>query len=50
MGFAQQRGMGYGMQIPMNQLGGQVFLWVIRVYGLSEVWVKRGSTVYTILT
>ena len=37
--------MGYGMQFPANQLGGQKKLWDLRVYGLSEVWVKRVPTV-----
>jgi hypothetical protein len=37
--------MGYGMSIPANQLGNHDLLWVTRGYGLSEVWVKRGSTV-----
>ena len=37
--------MGYGMQFPANQVGGQLKLWDIRGYGLSEVWVMRGSTV-----
>jgi len=43
MGYC--RPMGYGMQFPMNQVGGQLDLWDIRGYGLSEVWVMRGSTV-----
>jgi hypothetical protein len=38
--------MGYGMSVPTNQLGNHDLLWVTRGYGLSEVWVKRGSTVY----
>src|SRR6266702_3793357 len=37
--------MGYGMQIPAYQLGGLTSLWGIRGYGLSMLWVKRGSTV-----
>ena len=37
--------MGYGMQFPANQVGGQLELWVLRGYGLLEVWVKRSSTV-----
>jgi len=53
MGFACRRAwvmgycrpMGYGMQFPAYQVGGQVRLWVIRGYGLTEVWVMRGSTV-----
>ena len=38
--------MGYAMHFPTNQLGGCKMLWGLRGYGLSEVWVKRGSTVY----
>ena len=37
--------MGYGMQFPAHQVGGQLGLWDIRGYGLSGVWVKRGPTV-----
>ena len=37
--------MGYGLQIPANQLGGPNFLWVIRGYGFSQAWVMRVSTV-----
>ncbi|KJA26851.1 hypothetical protein HYPSUDRAFT_132193, partial [Hypholoma sublateritium FD-334 SS-4] len=37
--------MGYGLQIPAHRLGGSIFLWVMRGYGLSEVWVMRVSTV-----
>jgi hypothetical protein len=37
--------MGYGMQFPANQVGGWILLWDITGYGLSGVWVKRGSTV-----
>ena len=39
--------MGYGMHSPAHQVGGWLGLWVKRGYGLPEVWVKRGSTVYT---
>ena len=38
--------MGYGVQIPANQVGGSERLWDFGVYGLSRVWVKRVSTVY----
>ena len=41
---------GYGMQFPANQAGGQLELWVLRGYGLLEVWVKRSSTVVPRLT
>jgi hypothetical protein len=37
--------MGFGVQIPIHQLGGMILLWDSRGYGLSKVWVKRGSTV-----
>ena len=37
--------MGYGVKIPAHRVGGPEKLWVIRGYGLSEVWVMRGSTV-----
>ena len=37
--------MGYGVHFPAHQVGGWPGLWVKRGYGLSEVWVKRGSTV-----
>src|SRR6266702_3720033 len=37
--------MGYGTQIPAYQLGGLTFLWGIGGYGLSTLWLKRGSTV-----
>ncbi|KAF9473319.1 hypothetical protein BDN70DRAFT_817399 [Pholiota conissans] len=40
--------MGYGLQIPAHQAGGSIYLWVIRGYGLSGVWVMRGSTVYVL--
>ena len=37
--------MGYGVDFPISRLGKDIILWVIRVYGLPEVWVKRVSTV-----
>ena len=57
MGFARQglwvtgycRLMGYGLQIPAHQLGGPKMAWDFRGYGLSEAWVKRVSTVVTIM-
>ncbi|KAF8814357.1 hypothetical protein BYT27DRAFT_7014425, partial [Phlegmacium glaucopus] len=56
MGFAHRRvwimgycgPMGYGIQFPANQVGGQPELWDIRGYGFREVWVKRGSTVFNL--
>ena len=33
--------MGYGLQIPANQLGGPNFLWVIRGYGFSQASAKK---------
>ena len=38
--------MGYGVHFPTHQVGGRPGLWDKRGYGLPEVWVKRGSTVY----
>ena len=38
--------MGFAVQIPVHQVGGMVMLWHSRGYGLSEVWVTGGSTVY----
>ena len=46
MGYGVSRIMGYGFEIPTYQAGGQTKLWDIRGYGLSRLWVKRGSTVY----
>ena len=43
MGY--ERIMGYGVDFPLSRLGKAIILWVIRVYGLREVWVKRVSTV-----
>ena len=40
--------MGLGYEIPANQLGGSKILWVFAGYGLSQVWVKTGSTVVLI--
>ena len=37
--------MGHGVDFPLSRLGKAIILWVIRVYGLPEVWVKRVSTV-----
>ena len=37
--------MGYGVDFPLSRLGKAIILWVIGVYGLPEVWVKRVSTV-----
>ncbi len=46
MGFAGEGlwGMGYD-GIPAYQLGGLTLLWGIGGYGLSTLWLKRGSTV-----
>jgi len=38
--------MRYAVQFPAYRLGGQMELCVIRGYALSEVCVKRGSTVF----
>ena len=40
------RFMGYGYEIPANQLGGSKILWVFAGYGLSQVWVMTGLTVF----
>ncbi|KAF9481933.1 hypothetical protein BDN70DRAFT_971769 [Pholiota conissans] len=37
--------MGYGLQMPAHRVGGWIFLWDIRGYGLSQAWVMRVSTV-----
>ena len=37
--------MRYAVQFPAHRLGGRLELCVIRGYALSEVCVKRGSTV-----
>jgi len=37
--------MGYGSEIPAYQVGGPKNAWGLRGYGLSHLWVKRGSTV-----
>ena len=37
--------MGYGLGFPAYQVGNKKTLWDIREYGLSELWVKRESTV-----
>ena len=39
------RFMGFRYDFPANQLGGLKILWVLAGYGLSQVWVKTGSTV-----
>jgi hypothetical protein len=38
--------MGYGRQFSANRLGGRLKLWGKRGYGLRQVWVKRGLTVF----
>ena len=49
-GMGYRRFMGYAIHFPENQLGGHKMLWDKRGYGLSEVWVKRGLTVYVCMT
>lgn len=39
---------GYGMQISAKQVGGQLGLWGIKGYGVSEVWVKRVQLYFTV--
>ena len=41
--------MGYGVEFPANGLGGWKKLWGKRGYGLREVWVRRGLTVYGLI-
>ena len=43
--FCFRRGMRYAVQFPAHRLGGRLELCIIRGYALSEVCVKRGSTV-----
>ena len=38
-------GIEYGYKIPANQLGKWKNVWVLREYGLPEVWLTRESTV-----
>jgi hypothetical protein len=40
--------MGFASQIPVHRVGGMELLWDIRGYGLSGVWIMRGSTVQCI--
>ena len=37
--------MGFWYKIPANQLGGLKVIWIFTGYGLSQVWVRTGSTV-----
>ncbi|KAF9441221.1 hypothetical protein P691DRAFT_612884, partial [Macrolepiota fuliginosa MF-IS2] len=45
MDYGVYRAMGYGRGTPAYQPGGRGKLWVSGEYGLSEIWVKRESTV-----
>src|SRR6266849_1332580 len=53
MGFRSQRVwimgyhrcMGYGLGFSAYQVGNKKYLWGKREYGISELWVKRASTV-----
>ena len=47
LGLWSQNGMGYASKFSANQLGGSMryIVWVLKVYGLSERWVIRESTV-----
>src|SRR6266852_2040688 len=57
MGFRSQRVwimgyhrcMGYGLGFSAYQVGNKKYLWGKREYGISELWVKRASTVVTFL-
>ena len=42
--------MGYGIQIPANQLGKSSELWDLAGYGILQAWLMTGSTVVMILT
>jgi hypothetical protein len=44
-GIGYGRVMGYGCEIPANQVGNSKILWGMREYGVSGVWVKRVTTV-----
>ena len=46
MGYWLLESMGYTYKIPANQLGKWADVWVIREYGLSQVWVMREATVH----
>ena len=37
--------MGFASKITVHRVGGMELLWHMRGYGLSQVWIKRGSTV-----
>ena len=41
--------MGYGLHFSANQLGRPKKVWGIREYGLPRLWVKRESTVHTLV-
>ena len=45
MGYEISWSMGYGLQIPINQLGGSKKVWTKAGYGLPHVWVIAVSTV-----
>ena len=47
MGYGYYRCMGFWYEIPANQLGGLKVVWVFKGYGLSQVWVRTGSTVHS---
>jgi len=41
--------MGFGCKNHVHQPGGPKIVWVFGGYGLSQVWVKTGSTVYKMM-
>ena len=50
MGYVRQKwyglwDMAMGINLAGNSLCSSLNLWLIRVYGLSEVWLRRVSTV-----
>ena len=43
--MGNERVMGFLHTYPAYQVGNRKNIWDLREYGLSEVWVKRESTV-----
>jgi hypothetical protein len=41
-----ERFMGFGTNLPAYRAGGHKNLWDMRGYGLRDVWVKGGPTVF----
>jgi hypothetical protein len=55
VGYGLPKGMGYAeiweslVHLAGNRLGGHEKVWVIEGYGLSQVWVKTETTVFTLV-